>query len=202
MSHNIGKTYFINLNKRVDRREHIENQLNSFGLPYERYEAVETNGFGIYGCGLSHLNVLKMARENKYPNVLILEDDFIFEVSKDEFETKLTNLFNLDLDFDVCMLSYLLIRKEKTEFNFLTRVTEAQTASGYIVNQKYYDTLIDLYEWAMPLLNETKEHWIYCNDQIWKRLQAKDNWFCFTDRIGKQMPSFSDNSQIFYNNDF
>ena len=35
------------------------------------------------------------------------------------------------------------------------------------------------------------------NDQIWKRLQEKDNWYYFIKRIGKQMDSYSDNSNSF-----
>jgi GR25 family glycosyltransferase involved in LPS biosynthesis len=62
MSHNIDKIFYINLEKRKDRREEIEKELNTFGLYYERFEAIETPGFGILGCGLSHLSVLKIAK--------------------------------------------------------------------------------------------------------------------------------------------
>ena len=192
MAHNIDKIYYINLNKRTDRREQIEKELNEFGLNYERFEAIETHGFGIHGCGLSHLAVLKLAKENNYENVLILEDDFTFLVSKDEFEQQLTSFFNLKLPFDVLMLSYLLKHTEDTKYESISKVKEAETAAGYLVNKNYYNTLIDLYEWAMPLLNQTKKHWIYANDQVWKRLQAKDSWYYFTMRIGKQAPGYSD----------
>ena len=198
MSHNLDKIYYINLNKRTDRREQIEKELDSFGLKYERFEAIETPGFGIYGCGLSHLSVIKNAKLNNYANVLILEDDFTFLVSKEEFEQKLSSFFELKLDYDVLMMSYNLIQKEETNNRLLTKVLEAQTASGYIIDKRYYDTIIDLYEWAMPLLNETKQHWIYSNDQVWKGLQAKDEWYCFTERIGKQMAGYSDNAQQFF----
>ena len=201
MSRNIDKIYYINLNKREDRREQIEQELNAFDLKYERFEAIETPGFGIYGCGLSHLEVLKLARANNYENVLILEDDFTFLVSNDEFEHKLTSFFNLKLDFDVLMLSYHQLQKDDTVYGFISRVNAAQTASGYLVNRRYYDTLIDLYEWAMPLLNETQQHWIYCNDQVWKRLQANDTWYCFTQRIGKQAAGYSDNAQQYFDYD-
>ena len=192
MAHNIDKIYYINLNKRTDRREQIEKELNEFGLNYERFEAIETHGFGIHGCGLSHLAVLKLAKENNYENVLILEDDFTFLVSKDEFEQQLTSFFDLKLPFDVLMLSYLLKHTEDTKYESISKVKEAETAAGYLVNKNYYNTLIDLYEWAMPLLNQTKKHWIYANDQVWKRLQAKDSWYYFTKRIGKQAPGYSD----------
>jgi glycosyl transferase family 25 len=198
MSHNIDKIYYINLNKRVDRKEQIEKELDEFGLSYERFEAIETPGIGIYGCGLSHLAVLKLARENNYENVLILEDDFTFLVSKDVFEQQLTSFFDLNIHFDVLMLSYALNQFERTNYELINKAIDVQTASGYIVNKCYYDKLIDLYEWAMPLLCQTNEHWNYANDQVWKRYQPMDSWYCFATRIGKQAPGYSDNTEQFY----
>ena len=200
MSKNISKIIYINLNKRTDRREQIEKELNDFNLPFERFEAIENPGFGTVGCGKSHLNVLKIARDRNYENILILEDDFTFLVSKEEFENQLTNFFNLNIEYDVCMLSYNLIRHESTSYNFIVKALEVQTASGYIVNKKYYSKLIDLYEVAMPLLEQTRQHWIYANDAVWKQYQEKDNWYCFSKRIGRQRPGYSDNGQSYCDN--
>ena len=193
MSNNIDKIIYINLDKRKDRKEHIENELNNFGLNFERYEAIEMKS----GCSISHLNVLKLARERNYKNILILEDDFTFLVSKEEFENQLTLFFNANIDYNVCMLSYNLNDSEKTNYDFIVKALDVQTASGYIVNSNYYDKLIDLYEWANPKLSETGEHWIYSNDQVWKRYQRDDKFYCFTLRIGKQMDGYSDNAQAF-----
>jgi glycosyl transferase family 25 len=197
MSDHIDKIIYINLNKRTDRREEIEEELNHFDLKYERFEAIETPGFGIHGCGLSHLQVLKLAKEQDYKNVLILEDDFQFLVTKEEFEKNLTQFFELDLPFDVCMLSYNLKEYETTEYDFILRMLDVHSASGYIVNSNYYDKLIELYEWALPLLETTKMHWVYANDIIWKKYQKEDLWYCFKTRIGKQRDGFSDNAECF-----
>ena len=40
MNNIISKIYYINLDKRVDRKEFMENQLQSFDIPYERFPAV------------------------------------------------------------------------------------------------------------------------------------------------------------------
>jgi DNA mismatch repair protein MutS len=68
MSSNIDKIFYINLEKRTDRREEIEKELTDYGLidKAERYEAHYTPHSGIIGCGYSHLNVLKLAKENNY----------------------------------------------------------------------------------------------------------------------------------------
>jgi glycosyl transferase family 25 len=195
MSQNIDKIIYINLEKRTDRKEHIENELKKFNLPFERFDAFETKGMGILGCGYSHLGVLKKAKEMNYKNILILEDDFIFLVNKEEFETELTNFFNLNLHYDVLFLSYGVNKYETLNNETVNRVLESCSASGYIVHHSYYDKLISLYEWAMPLLGNTGMHWIYANDQIWKEYQKKDQWLYFIKRIGKQIDGYSDNSE-------
>jgi len=195
----IAHIFYINLDRRTDRKEHIESELDKMGIrDFERFTAVERPpGKGIVGCGYSHLSVLKLAKERQYPNVLIFEDDFYFTVSHDELSRNMGAFFEspVSTDYDVCMLSYNLHTfDECPETPFLRRVRYAQTASGYIVNSRYYDTLIGLYEWAIPLLEQTGQHWIYANDVVWKSLQAKDKWYCFTQRIGKQLDGFSDNA--------
>ena len=138
-----------------------------------------------------------MAKSRGYKNILIFEDDFMFVVSKEKLEEQIELLFKSSntspCNFDICMLSYNLIKsKQCNEYPFLKKVLEVQTTSGYIVNENMYDILIDLYSWTISYLNNTKMHWIYALDQIWKILQPISKWYCFDTRIGKQRPSYSD----------
>jgi GR25 family glycosyltransferase involved in LPS biosynthesis len=196
---NVGHIFYINLDKRTDRRNEIENELENRGLIAERFPAIEVAPpMGILGCGKSHLQVLKIAKERGYPNVLILEDDFVFLVDRDILDKNIQTLFEFaDSNIvDVCFLAYNLVQSEPVpENNDLIRVKYSTTASAYIVNAHYYDKFIHLYEEAMPLLEQTQQHWIYANDQVWRTLQEKDHWYCFSTRIGKQREGFSDNSQ-------
>ena len=193
----IDKIIYINLDKRIDRREHMEQQLEKFGLTAERFAAIEHEE-GIVGCGLSHLHVLKIAKERKYKNILILEDDFLFLVSPEIFFENLKELEQFK-EFDVCMLSYNSDNFKNIDNSIFMKFNFTQTASGYIVNSHYYDNIISLYEWAIPLLEQTKMHWEYANDIVWKDLQKNDNWIGFKERQGKQMASYSDNSKQFHN---
>lgn len=202
MSHLIDKIFYINLDKRTDRREQIEAELEKMGLEAERYPGIYTSS-GILGCSISHLNLIKISKERKYRNVLILEDDFEFVVSKEKMEESLEEFFNSKIDYDVLMISYIIQESEEVPgLPFIKKVKNGQTASGYIINQKYYDDLINLYEWSTKLLESTGEHWNYANDSVWKRLQPNDNWFYLVDRLGRQKSSYSDNKQCFIaNND-
>lgn len=191
MSKNIDKIMYINLDKRTDRREEIEKELNQFELPYERFSAIESH-MGCVGCGKSHLSILKIAKEQGYKNILILEDDFTFLVSKEELENNLSLFFENNIPFDVCLLSYNVLQCKLTQYPFLKKGVNVQTTSGYIVNNHYYDKLIEVWENTLPFLEQTNNKYEYAIDMTWKKYQPNDNWYLFSQRIGKQRPSYSD----------
>ena len=184
-----GGVFVINLDRRTDRLEQFTAEMSKLDLPFERFPAIATE-FGIDGCGLSHLSVLKLAKERGYKNVLIFEDDFELVVSKEVFWSTLSSFLETT-PFDVYMLSHGIETSE--HFTDATvKVTCAQGAAGYIVHESFYDMLINLYEDAMPTLQITKQHWIYANDQIWKRLQPSSRWYAAASYLGKQRGSYSD----------
>jgi len=187
-----GGVYYINLEKRADRRTFMENELSTMGLSGERFIGIERSP-GIVGCGYSHLGVLKLARDLGLPNVLIFEDDFELIVDKATFWSNVNRFFDMRIPYDVLMFSYN-IEKARDFNDFLYKVDAVTTASAYVVSSYFYDALIDLYEDALPLLQSTGKHWIYANDQIWKKLQPAAAWYAFKTRLGVQRGSFSDNS--------
>lgn len=188
----IHKVVYINLAKRQDRRTEIEVELAKASLDAERFEAIPRKP-GIVGCGLSHLAVLKQARDNNYPNVLIFEDDFQFIVEPDVFHDTVQTFFSTIKEWDVLMFSYSLEKSQPYNETF-GKVLAATTASAYLVHQRFYDTLIRTLETALPLLESTGQHWHYANDQCWKSLQPQAQWFYTLQRIGIQRGSYSDNS--------
>ena len=189
----IDRVFYINLEERTDRRELIEKQFQDYGITnYERFNA-HSHKIGSVGCGRSHESILKIAKERKYKRILIFEDDFDFLVSKDEFNENMNKLKNVN--FDVCFLSYNLHEySDITDYDFLLKVIKSSTTSGYIINEHYYDKLINELEISMPLLEQTDYHWIYAYDVIWHKFQLVDKYFCFKTRIGKQRDGYSNNT--------
>lgn len=202
---NIDHIFYINLDKRQDRRVEIDAELSKqfshiSGIPekIERFAGIEAPPKkGIVGCTQSHLEVLKLAKERGYTNVLIFEDDFVFEMSPKEFETGVQAFFDLNIEYDVLMFAYNLEQSADTQYPFLKKALAAATASCYLVNNTMYDPLINMYTNAIPLLDTTMYHWLYANDQIWKQLQPQSNWYCFNPRAGRQRPGYSDNSDTY-----
>jgi len=184
-----GAVRYINLEKRTDRKKEIESELRRMGIEnFKRFPAVNHEKTEI-GCFLSHLNLLKEARDKKHKNVLVLEDDFEFVVSKEDFWKFMNSI--KDLDYDVIMFVYNTQAHEDFNDN-LIKVKSAQTAAGYLVNSKFYDALIENFEEALPKFIETGEHWHYANDQCWKSLQPHSKWYAFRPSIGKVRASYSD----------
>lgn len=192
----IDHVVYINLERRHDRREHMERILTEYGITADRFVAIE-HPHGLYGCGLSHLAVLKMARNNGWRNVLILEDDIEFTISKSEWEKQIQLLFTCIHDnFDVFMFDVNLQASEPTVFDHILRVQYAHCAGAYLVSGHYYQKLIDLYEWALPLLDQTHMHWVYANDAVWGGLQQEDRWYTFRNQVVRQMDGYSDTKNM------
>jgi GR25 family glycosyltransferase involved in LPS biosynthesis len=212
----IENIIYINLDYRTDRLNEIEQEMdklkNYYPFTVERFSAIQKEP-GIIGCGYSHLKSIKYAKECGYPYVWIIEDDFTFT---ENIETVMETLSKIDdlivykkEHLDVIFLAYYLIEgqpyigNDGLEIDYLIKTTNCQTASSYIINANYYDTLISNLEEGLRLLEESNgmAHYLYANDQYWKLLQKRDNWVCVKSRFGKQRASYSDNSKCFMDYD-
>lgn len=190
----IDKVFYINLEKRSDRRLQIEKELSDYNIPkdkIERFNAI-THTNGAVGCGRSHVEIYKIAKSRNYKNILIVEDDFKFIIDPENFKNQIETFFNKNIDFKIIMLSYNLFKSEDYD-NQVGYVKDAQTTSGYIINHKYYDEFIDVIERAMNTFEQINIPYLYAIDGAygWKQLQ-KEKFFYFKTRIGIQRESYSD----------
>ena len=190
----LGGVYVINLDRRTDRLEEFQEEMDMLQLPFKRFPGILKTP-GTVGCGMSHLAILKEARDLGLKNVLIFEDDFMLQVSKDEFWGAVDDFFKTEKDYDVFLLA-AWIKKKTDHSDRLFRVQEAQGASAYIVNSWFYDPLIELYEETLPKLEATGRHWLYSRDQSWKTLQPEGVWLTTKKILGRQRPSIADTGKL------
>jgi glycosyl transferase family 25 len=186
--------FYINLDRRTDRRAEIEKEFAENGLVVERFPAIE-HFSGIVGCGLSHIAVLKLARERGYESVMVFEDDFMFLNKDTSWKSK------IPASYDIVMLAYRKLQPSMPHDDIFDRVRKVSTTSGYIVHSRFYDTLIARWEEGVRLLEETGIHWVYALDQYWNELAPFCEWYVFRNKIGKQRPSFSDLANSFVDYD-
>jgi len=76
------KIYCINLDTRPERWDYCKKEFAKYNMVelVERYPAVsfKKDKLAIKGITTSHINVIKLAKQNNYKNVLIFEDDVQF----------------------------------------------------------------------------------------------------------------------------
>lgn len=77
-----SKIYFINRDSRTDRLEKITAEFAKMGIEAERFPAVEG---GEKGCMLSHVNIIRKAKQLNQKQILVLEDDAEFLVTDLEY---------------------------------------------------------------------------------------------------------------------
>lgn len=185
----IEKVVYINLEHRTDRRAQIEAELAVFGNRVERFKAIQKSPGGI-GCSMSHLAVLKRAKEQGWKNVLIVEDDFVWthnEKSIDVFNKLVTQ------PYDVIVFGGTYVEYYQQSYKLNT----CQTTVGYLVANHYYDTLIANYKEGIEGFIRTMNYPVYALDQYWKRIQPHDNWFVIMPNICVQRPGYSDIEKTF-----
>lgn len=195
----IDKIIYINIDRRKDRAEKIQNELSKIGAPAEKvlkFSAYEEEN-GAIGCTKSHLEILKIAKDMNWENVLILEDDVQF-VKQHQTIDNVNNYFNAlqNINWDVAFLSanifeYSSLPKCKN----ILKIHKSFAACAYIVNKKYYQTLIDNYEDSLSLLTKTGRKDLHALDSHWHSLMKKDIWISIHPNFGYQGADFSEIEQ-------
>ena len=194
----LGGVVYINLDNRPDRLKLIKDELIKLGADENKMHRVA----GVYvpknghkGCIQSHILALRIAKLNNWPNVGIFEDDAEANdnITPDEFKEKLkSGLAELPDDYDVLMLGTANADKESIpDKQIIQKLKSSTTGTAYIVNQKYYDKILSLFEHCNTMMPTDKwgddgGHEPYALDQKWTELQKKDNWFCFATDLMKQ----------------
>jgi len=190
----IEQVVYINLDHRTDRRQQIEKELHKIPCQnVQRFSAIR-DPHGDVGCSKSHVQVLKLAIQSGWKNVLILEDDMVFR------EEKWDLLFEKMTSYDVIVLGGMLPEYNKDSL----KLTKCYGTGAYLVNSSYYRTLLSNFEESLKNLKSSyypkKEFFwgrprakyipAYTLDQYWNRLQQRDNWFLV--QMMYSPPSFSD----------
>jgi GR25 family glycosyltransferase involved in LPS biosynthesis len=198
---NFDMICYINLEHRTDRLEHITKELSKTNIDenkINRIEGVYLKDFPILGCAKSHCLSLEkfLASSEDVRNCLILEDDFEFTQEQDKVNELINGVFNELGYFDVLMISSNTLReREVSGKDFVTKIEDAQTLSGYVVSRKFAPALLENFKESVIGLesNYGVVNAGYCVDMNMKKLQPISEWYCLRPKIGKQMESFSDN---------
>jgi len=188
---------FINLDKRIDRRKHIESEFKIFGKHLIRISGYLDEKYPYLGCMKSHLAAIEYAQKYNLDNVLILEDDAKWSTNQKGYE-----IFEMLVKkpFDVIMLGGTSSYYDKNTY----KVNQSQGGASYLINKSYYPTILKKAREVVSnfIPGITKDEDITPDIALFKPLQQRDNWFIVVPSLITQMKSHSNilNKTVDYSN--
>ncbi len=97
-------TLYINLDKRPDRRTHVENELKKINMAnVTRFKGIEMKN-GAIGCSMSHMKCVELAKNNNWEYVFICEDDIEF-TNPELFITQINKFLQSGNKWDVVLVA-------------------------------------------------------------------------------------------------
>jgi hypothetical protein len=198
---NIPK-FVVNLERRPDRLEHIQKEMSYIGWDYELFKAIDLNNHG--GCTLSHVEIIKIAKNRGYESVMVIEDDCTFmpyskflidEISKST-ESIEFGIFNLGptLNRPINVSSHSNLLLDTTNLPPKQEHHRGIFATNIIVyHESVYDKVCEM---------EKPENLGYyaIDDFIYQFVMSEKQSYCPVIPIAVQISSWSDVSQGVYNN--
>lgn len=182
--HFVDKIVYINLDHREDRRKHIVAELTKVGVPeskIQRFSAIKHQR-GAIGCTSSHIAVLKLAIQEGWNSLIIMEDDAQWS----NFEAGYKALEAIEASHDVVILGGTSHRYNQN------KLVHCQTTTGYLVHKAYYERLLANFEEGLKKFLETNNPPQFAIDMYWAKLMAIDNWALIRPSLIRQIPGHSD----------
>ena len=199
----IDAVYYINLDHRTDRLVQIESEFDKVCLPFSkriRISAEFTPECGALGCCLSHVKALELFLDSGNGVCIVIEDDFQFTCDALHVNYMISSVFQRNIPFDLIMLAGNVGMGQASNIDILTKVTDGQTTSGYMITRDFAFALLDLWRKTAVLIKMNmygtgSHHYLLACDRTWKKLQPRANWYIFNPRLGTQRESYSDIEQ-------
>jgi GR25 family glycosyltransferase involved in LPS biosynthesis len=168
MEINAINTYCISLKKRPERRKLVTKEFNKIGLKFTFWDAVdgsklnipitsskssEYNVKGIIGCLLSHVNLIKYAKETKQEYIFVTEDDISF---CEDFYKRIEIIEKEYPEFDMMYLGGHFGEDGvyKTDHKYIFKANSIAGTYGYIIRDTVYDFILNTYsfDWGIDQL--------------------------------------------------
>lgn len=182
--------FCINLDRRPERWERMQRVFARHGIAaVDRFPAVDGSAVeipsnwpgtrGAYGCLLSHLQVVRKARDMKMPSVLIFEDDVAFD---ERFHEKIALYMpELPSDWDMLFIGAFHRDDPIPVSEHVGRITRAHSTYAYALNHTVFDAFIDSNSRATLEVDENSLN-----------LQAEFKCYCFTPNLAWVESLYSD----------
>lgn len=195
----VDAVLYINLEHRVDRREHLLGELGRVGVPASKIHRVDAvrRDVGALGCTLSHIKALELVLEKGWERVLVLEDDFTWMpgVGALGVEKQVGDLMSLPSGkWDVVQISWNPSGRVVGvgRLPWLRRAVGVRTTSGYFIRRDFVSELLECFVDAAATMEAEGWSAEQCCDMRWQELQHQAEWYVAYPPLGYQMDGWSD----------
>jgi GR25 family glycosyltransferase involved in LPS biosynthesis len=189
----IQNVLFINLERRTDRKQMFLEEFKKLGWATQPkwFKAVELET-GAFGCTISHIKCLELAKKMGWPHVLVCEDDIKF-ISPSVFTENLERFLASGIDWDVILFAGNNVGQYRNTDNGAVKIQMCQTTTGYLVKSEYYDILIQNFkEGLYKFMKEPNNPRSYAIDRYWFSLQMVGKWYLIFPLTVTQQSVYSD----------
>ena len=142
--------FCVNLDRRPERWMSVSQEFRKHGIGVTRFSAYDALEMdipadwrgrpGAYGCLSSHLEIVRKARDRGYANVLIFEDDVVFDA---ELEARLPGILaELPDDWDMFFLGGCHREAPIRVTPNIFRMTRTYATHAYVLNHTVYESFI------------------------------------------------------------
>lgn len=165
------KSFYLNLDRDIERRESSEKMFTHLGIEVERFPAITgeylkenphiikpyiSNHLSDWltwnetACHIGHIMLWEKARKNNWPYLMVFEDDCNTYANKDNFYQHIKNIFTLTPNFDIAYLGQAEVTCKKTQIispPLYRNLHENSCLHSYIISRKGIEQMMN----EMPL---------------------------------------------------
>jgi len=180
----------ISLVDNTKQREDMDIQCKKLNIPVQYFLAKKHEKGGHIGCMESHYSVIQMAKNRRWREVLILEDDAVFLDRKEWPEITMPS--NYDFLYFGC--NPLIGWKYR---NSLLKLIEAYATHAYLVSERVYDLILGKMntDWCEnPIIKNEKGYGERSKtNDVFNRfyVNPRGESYCIYPMIAHQKPGYS-----------
>ena len=132
----------INLPQRTDRLKLFNQEIKFIGNPCVQLVSGIIDPNPMKGIGQAHINCILIAKQSEWDNVLIMEDDVVFNGKENTLNYINIALQNAPNDWDI-LLGGIYFGSPKKHNEYWSYVKDFCGLHFYIVNSKAYDKILE-----------------------------------------------------------
>lgn len=187
-----GKKYIINLAHRFDRRKAMSEQCIKFDIKNAEYFNAVHHHVGWKGATISHMNVIRKAKELNLPYVIIMEDDCVLSDSFNKAIDKIDEIIPKNWDMIYYGANHLEGKPTPAVGDRILKCTYATSAMCYVVRNTMYDKILNTVQLDKP------------HDVYYAEMHKSINAYCVLPNLAWQSDSYSDilEKEVSYKKEF